>query len=63
MSQTVAVTPAVQRERVHIRLHLNSEKKRGKGVGAVLVACLDKLVETISMPRGITTPCRDKKML
>jgi hypothetical protein len=30
-------------------------------VGAVLVARLDKLVETVSMLRGITTPCRDKK--
>jgi len=39
------------------------KKKRGKGVGAVLVTCLDKLVETVSMPRGITTPCRDKKIL
>jgi len=32
MSQTVAVTPAVQRERVHIRLHLNSEKRKGEKV-------------------------------
>jgi len=30
-------------------------------MGAVLVARMDKLVETISMPRGITAPCRDKK--
>ena len=30
-------------------------------MGAVLVARMDKLVETVSMPRGITTPCRDKK--
>jgi hypothetical protein len=64
MSHTVAATPAVQRERVHIRLHLNCEKKkRGTGMGAVLVARMDKLVETVSMPRGITTPCRDKKRL
>ena len=63
MSQTVAATPAVQRERVHINLHLNCEKKRGTGMGAVLVAHMDKLVETVSMPRGITAPCRDKKRL
>jgi len=37
------------------------KKKRGKGVGAVLVARLDKLVETVSMLRGITAPCKDKK--
>jgi len=30
-------------------------------VGAVLVARLDKLVETVSMLRGITAPCKDKK--
>jgi hypothetical protein len=32
-------------------------------MGAVLVARMDKLVETVSMPRGITAPCRDKKRL
>uniref|UniRef100_A0A2K2CAR3 Myb/SANT-like domain-containing protein n=1 Tax=Populus trichocarpa TaxID=3694 RepID=A0A2K2CAR3_POPTR len=37
------------------------KKKRGTGMGAVLVARMDKLVETVSMPRGITAPCRDKK--
>jgi hypothetical protein len=37
------------------------KKKRGTGMGAVLVARLDKIVETVSMPRGITAPCRDKK--
>jgi hypothetical protein len=37
------------------------KKKKGTGMGAVLVARMDKLVETISMPRGITAPCRDKK--
>jgi len=30
-------------------------------MGAVLVACMDKLVDTVSMPRGITAPCGDKK--
>jgi len=39
------------------------KKKKGTGMGAVLVARMDKLVETVSMPRGITAPCRDKKRL
>ncbi|KAJ6882209.1 hypothetical protein NC651_028732 [Populus alba x Populus x berolinensis] len=30
-------------------------------MGAALVARMDKIFETVSMPRGITAPCRDKK--
>jgi hypothetical protein len=30
MSHTVAATPAVKKERVHIRLHLNCEKRKGE---------------------------------
>jgi len=42
MSQTVAATPVMQRERVHIILYLNSEKKkRGIKMGAQLFARLD----------------------
>ena len=37
------------------------KKKRGTGMGAALVAHMDKNFETVSMPRGITAPCRDKK--
>jgi hypothetical protein len=46
MSQTVAATPVVQRERVHIILHLNAGKKKGTGMGAQLFACLDQLIES-----------------
>jgi hypothetical protein len=37
------------------------KKKRGTGMGSQLVARLDKLVETVSMPREIRAPSRDKK--
>jgi len=61
MWQTVAATPTVQKERVHITLHLKAEKKEGTGMGAQLFSCLDQLVQTVSKPRESITPSRDKK--
>jgi len=59
MSQTVAATPIVQRKRVHIILYLNAGKKKGTGMGAQLFARLDQLVESVSITRESTIPCRD----
>ncbi|XP_061966912.1 L10-interacting MYB domain-containing protein-like [Populus nigra] len=50
-----------KRKGAHQTTPQSRKKKRGTGMGAVLVARMDKLVETVSMPRGITAPCRDKK--
>ena len=50
-----------KRKGAHQTTPQSRKKKRGTRMRAVLVACLDKLIEIVSMPRGITAPCRDKK--
>jgi len=37
------------------------KKKRETGMGAQLFACLDQLIESVSITKESTTPCRDKK--